>query len=174
MRCMRPTAAAPRAAGSRNDDRALALELHLERHAKTQGNEVAIDARAVITAEEVGVGKAGGIGAEVVDVQAKADGFRPFVEQPVRAVAIDIVGPGDAGFQLYAWDQVVVLPDRSSAVAPGGAGEAIFSQYLLTFSVVGLPWAPVFWGPCRDKGINRTFVRKRLPKSPCVTQAGAH
>src|SRR5690606_9486698 len=97
-------------------------------HAHAEGEEVTVNQRVVIAPEEIGVGQAGGVGVLVDGIQTNADSLGTFVEQAVGAVAIDVVGEGDIGCQVYTGEYTVVVSQCAQAVTPGvGSGEAMIA-----------------------------------------------
>ena len=98
----------------------------LEVHTNAEGEEVTVNQRVEVPAEEVGIGQAGGVGVLVDSIQPDTDRLGTLVEQTVGAVAVDVVGERDARRQVYTGEDVVLLSQCACTVAPGiGGDEAI-------------------------------------------------
>src|SRR3989344_2081816 len=94
--------------------------VRLEVHAKAERNEVAVSRSVVFTVKEVGVSETCGVGVLVVSIQTQAYSLGTFSEQTIRAIAIDIMRPGNAWLQVYTGEDIRVIPNGASAVAPRG------------------------------------------------------
>src|SRR5690606_22375680 len=89
----------------------------LEAYAEADSGEVAVNQGVVLAIKEVGVTDAGVVLVGVVGIQTDAD--RLGVLDEVRAVALNVVRPGDVRAQVDTGNHVAVLQAGAHPVAPG-------------------------------------------------------
>src|SRR5207253_1009214 len=100
----------------------------LEVHADAERNEVAVIHGAVLTAKDVGVCQACGVGVLVFSIDPKAHGLATFFEVTARArgIAADVMGPGHVRLEVHTGEHIGVFPDGAAAITPRvGRGETI-------------------------------------------------
>src|SRR5690606_19161199 len=93
----------------------------LEAYAEADSGEVAVNQGVVLAITEVGVADAGVVLVGVVGIQTDAD--RLGVLDEVRAVALNVVRPGDIRAQVDSGNHVAVGQGRTQTVKPGAVGE---------------------------------------------------
>src|SRR5690554_3254352 len=93
----------------------------LEAYAEADSGEVAVNQGVVLAIKEVGVTDAGVVLVGVVGIQTDAD--RLGVLDEVRAVALNVVRPGDIRAQVDTGNHVAVVQGRTQTVTPGEVGE---------------------------------------------------
>src|SRR3989344_4452474 len=96
---------------------------YLEVHAKAERNKVAINTSVVFTTEEVGVGQAGVVGILIVSIQTKTYSLITFIENTIRTIAINIVGPGNTWTQVNTCNRIGIIPDSARTIAPRSTGD---------------------------------------------------
>src|SRR5690606_30918408 len=92
----------------------------LEAYAEADSGKVAVNQGVVLAIKEVGVADAGVVLVGVVGIQTDAD--RLGVLDEVRAVALNVVRPGDIRAQVDTGNHVAVVQGGTEAVAPGEVG----------------------------------------------------
>src|SRR5690554_5583298 len=92
----------------------------LEAYAEADSGEVAVNQGVVLAIKEVGVADAGVVLVGVVGIQTDAD--RLGVLDEVRAVALNVVRPGDIRAQVDTGNHVAVVQGRTQTVTPGEVG----------------------------------------------------
>src|SRR5690554_2360360 len=92
----------------------------LEAYAEADSGKVAVNQGVVLAIKEVGVADAGVVLVGVVGIQTDAD--RLGVLDEVRAVALNVMRPGDVQTQINTDNHVAVVQGRTYAVAPGEVG----------------------------------------------------
>src|SRR5690554_1942096 len=109
----------------------------LEAYAEADSGEVAVNQGVVLAIKEVGVADAGVVLVGVVGIQTDAD--RLGVLDEVRAVALNVVRPGDVRAQVDTGNHVAVVQGSTYTIAPGEVGvEAVVFAPAIAVAIVGI------------------------------------